>query len=104
MNHELAMVVLDRLHQAQNAFYAGGDEGPARCSSAMAITSLCSPMAVGVIAGEEHTWSTVGLYRVRNDLIAQCWLLPLDPVEFDRIWQAEARPRRPATNNGEFGP
>lgn len=39
------------------------------------------------IAGTEHRWRTVGLYRIRNERIAACWLLPLDPREFDRIWR-----------------
>jgi hypothetical protein len=38
------------------------------------------------IADEEHRWSTVGLYRFRGDKLAECWLLPLDPPAFDRIW------------------
>lgn len=36
--------------------------------------------------GREQRWSTVGLYRVRGDRVAACWLLPLDPVAFDRVW------------------
>jgi ketosteroid isomerase-like protein len=39
-----------------------------------------------VILGAERSWSTLGLYRLRGDRIAACWLLPLDPVQFDRIW------------------
>jgi hypothetical protein len=39
------------------------------------------------IGGREERWSTVGLYRVSGDgRIAGCWLLPLDPAAFDRIW------------------
>jgi hypothetical protein len=30
----------------------------------------------------------VGLYRLRDDLVAGCWLLPPDPEAFDRIWSA----------------
>jgi ketosteroid isomerase-like protein len=37
-----------------------------------------------VIDGVEHSWSTVGL--IRDDRIAECWLLPLDPAAFDAIW------------------
>jgi ketosteroid isomerase-like protein len=41
------------------------------------------------IAQQEHRWSTVGLYDVTaQQRIAACWLLPLDPVEFDAIWSA----------------
>jgi uncharacterized protein len=42
------------------------------------------------IGGEEHRWSTVGLYRFRAGRIAACWLLPLDPHAFDRIWAGAA--------------
>lgn len=38
------------------------------------------------IGGRERTWSTVGLYDVRDRRIAACWLLPLDSGEFDAIW------------------
>jgi hypothetical protein len=38
------------------------------------------------IDGVEHAWSTVGLYRLRGDRVAQCWLLPLDAAAFDAIW------------------
>ena len=38
------------------------------------------------IAGEEHRWSTLGLYRLEASRVAEVWLLPLDPEHFDRIW------------------
>jgi ketosteroid isomerase-like protein len=38
--------------------------------------------------GTEHRWSTLGLYRLRGRRIAACWLLPLDPGQFDRVWGA----------------
>jgi len=38
------------------------------------------------IGGREERWSTVGLYRLTGGRIAGCWLLPLDPAAFDRIW------------------
>jgi ketosteroid isomerase-like protein len=44
-----------------------------------------------VIDGEEHRWSTVGLYRFRGEQIAECWLLPLDAAAFDRIWRGDLR-------------
>jgi ketosteroid isomerase-like protein len=40
-----------------------------------------------LIAGEEHRWSTIGLYRFRYGLICECRLLPFDVAEFDRIWR-----------------
>jgi ketosteroid isomerase-like protein len=38
--------------------------------------------------GLERSWATVGLYRLRGERIAACWLLPLDPVAFDAIWSS----------------
>jgi ketosteroid isomerase-like protein len=39
------------------------------------------------IGGVEHRWSTVGLYRFRDDdRLLACWLLPLEPKAFDAIW------------------
>ncbi len=43
---------------------------------------------VAVLGGREQRWSTVGLYRLREQLVAGCWLLPVDPAAFDRIWSA----------------
>jgi len=40
------------------------------------------------LEGVIREWSTVGLYRFRGEQVAACWLLPLDPREFDRIWTA----------------
>ena len=40
------------------------------------------------LGGREQRWSTVGLYRLRERRVAGCWLLPLDPAAFDRIWSA----------------
>ena len=39
-----------------------------------------------ILDGVEHHWSTVGLYRIEHGLIAECWLLALDPAAFDRAW------------------
>jgi hypothetical protein len=39
-----------------------------------------------VLDGATRRWSTVGLYRLRADRVAACWLLPLDPRAFDLIW------------------
>jgi hypothetical protein len=41
-----------------------------------------------ILQGVTRKWSTVGLYRFHADLVAACWLLPLDPREFDFIWTA----------------
>jgi SAM-dependent methyltransferase/ketosteroid isomerase-like protein len=46
------------------------------------------------IDGAVRRWSTVGLYRLRGDRVAECRLLPFDQAEFDRIW----------TRSGSDGP
>jgi predicted SnoaL-like aldol condensation-catalyzing enzyme len=38
------------------------------------------------IGGVNHRWSTVGLYRIVDERIAECWLLPLNPASFDLAW------------------
>jgi hypothetical protein len=38
------------------------------------------------IGGREHRWSTVGLYELRGEQVAACWLLPLDQAAFDAVW------------------
>ena len=45
-----------------------------------------------VIGGSERRWSTVGLYRLEDRRIAECWLLPLDQAEFDDIWTPAVPP------------
>ncbi len=40
------------------------------------------------IRGREVRWSTVGLYRFRGELIAECALLALHQAAFDAIWSA----------------
>jgi ketosteroid isomerase-like protein len=129
------MELLDRLHAAQAAFYAGEDDGAVRCvltddiawhvpgdnaiagdyhgidevldyftrrrdlanksfrmhprdvliGSGDTVAALTDGTAT--IDGVDHSWSTVGFYRVRDDRIAECWLLPLDAAAFDAIWK-----------------
>jgi ketosteroid isomerase-like protein len=50
------------------------------------IAALTDGMAT--LGGAQRHWSTVGLYDVEDGRIAACWLLPLDPHEFDAIWSA----------------
>jgi YbgC/YbaW family acyl-CoA thioester hydrolase len=38
------------------------------------------------IGGHEHSWMTVGLYRIEASRIAECVLLPFDQAAFDTIW------------------
>ena len=134
MDRTSAMAVLERLHAAQGAFYAGGDEAPLRevlaneiewhvpghnaiAGDYHGVESVLDYMrrrrdladrsfrmhpgdvltgdgehvavltdGTATIGGVERRWSTVGLYRLRGDRVAACWLLPLDPVAFDEIW------------------
>lgn len=39
-----------------------------------------------LLGGVEHRWSTIGLYRFRDELVSSCRLVPFDQAEFDRIW------------------
>jgi hypothetical protein len=74
-----AIALLDELHRAQNAFYAGGESAPLR--------KLITPDITSMIAGRERSWSTVGVYdTVAQSRITSCWLLPFDQREFDAIW------------------
>ena len=36
--------------------------------------------------GTTHTWSTIGLYRIRDGRISDCSLVPLDAAAFDDAW------------------
>lgn len=42
------------------------------------------------ISGVSRCWSTVGLYRIVDGRIAECWLLPLNPVTFDLAWSGSS--------------
>jgi hypothetical protein len=45
-----------------------------------------------VIAGRAREWSTIGLYRLRGDRLAECRLMPFDQMDFDSIWNGEGGP------------
>jgi hypothetical protein len=36
--------------------------------------------------GKVWQWETVGVYRIADGKIAECWLLPFDQYLFDEIW------------------
>jgi YbgC/YbaW family acyl-CoA thioester hydrolase len=130
--------VLARLHQAQNAFYQGGEPGPLRelltddivwhvpgrnaiAGEYRGVDAVMSYFArrrdlagrtfqmtgrevltgdEGWIAsvtdgrahidGQDVTWSTVGLYRLRDGRIAASRLLPFDAAAFDAVWADRA--------------
>jgi ketosteroid isomerase-like protein len=44
--------------------------------------------------GRDVTWETVGVFRVVDGRIAECWLVPFDQAAFDAIWSARAAPDR----------
>ena len=36
--------------------------------------------------GRGLSWETVGVFRVADGRIAECWLVPFDQAAFDEIW------------------
>lgn len=36
--------------------------------------------------GSHHEWYALGLVRIEQGRIAECWLLPFDPEAFDQAW------------------
>ena len=38
------------------------------------------------LGGSEATWETVGVYRFRDGLLAEAWLVPLELAAFDAAW------------------
>jgi YbgC/YbaW family acyl-CoA thioester hydrolase len=137
MDRDGAGALLRRLHEAQNAFYGGGEEAalrdvlsedvtwhvPGRNAIAgdyRGIEAVLGYFAMrrdlagrtfrlrsrgvltgddgwaasitdgdAVIGGRELSWSTVGLYRLRDERVAACRLLPLEPTVFDAVWAGE---------------
>jgi hypothetical protein len=43
-------------------------------------------------------WETVGVYRVVEGKIAECWLLPFDQYRFDEIWSVQDDEDRPSAS------
>jgi ketosteroid isomerase-like protein len=151
VDHATAKALLARLHEAQNAMYAGGDLGAVRAlltsdilwhvpgNNAIAgvyrgidetleyfrwrreVTDGTMQLHPGEllvgerdhvavltdgtakIAGTEYRWSTIGLYRFKESLIAACWLLPLDQAVFDQVWSLAERPATPPSASAPPG-
>jgi ketosteroid isomerase-like protein len=59
MNRAAAVDLLDRLHEAQNAFYAGGSEA--------ALEALLTPDVTWTVPGDNRI---AGAYRGRGDVLA----------------------------------
>ena len=36
--------------------------------------------------GQLRTWQTVGVFRIADGKIAECWLVPFDQYLFDELW------------------
>jgi hypothetical protein len=36
--------------------------------------------------GETFEWGTVGIFRIGDGAIAECWVVPYDQHAFDEIW------------------
>jgi ketosteroid isomerase-like protein len=36
--------------------------------------------------GRTWEWETIGVFRIANGKIAECWLLPFDQYAFDEAW------------------
>jgi ketosteroid isomerase-like protein len=49
---------------------------------------LVIQLADGTTERGRHTssWQTVGIFRVHEDRIVECWLVPFDQYAFDEIW------------------
>jgi ketosteroid isomerase-like protein len=40
-----------------------------------------------MLDGSQAAWQTVGIYRVADGRVAECWMVPLDQAAFDEIWR-----------------
>ena len=38
------------------------------------------------LGGAIREWETVGVFRIADARISQCWLVPLDQYAFDEAW------------------
>jgi hypothetical protein len=45
--------------------------------------------------GETSAWETVGVFRIADGKIAECWVLPYDQYSFDEIWSPAVPPGGP---------
>jgi ketosteroid isomerase-like protein len=39
--------------------------------------------------GRVSQWETLGVYRIAQGKIAECWLVPFDQYQFDQIWSVQ---------------
>ncbi len=39
-----------------------------------------------VVGGERRTWSTAGVYRIADGVVAEVWLVPLSLEAFEAVW------------------
>jgi len=38
------------------------------------------------LSGQQVSWDTVGVFRIRAGQVAECWLVPFDQEQFDDLW------------------
>ena len=36
--------------------------------------------------GERLSWRTAGVYRIADGVVAEAWLVPLEPASFEEVW------------------
>ena len=41
------------------------------------------------LGGEQAWWSTVGVYQLDANHVAEVWLVPTDLAQFDRVWSSQ---------------
>ena len=59
-----------------------------RVRDVLASDSHAAALADGSVrrAGRTLEWDTIGLYRIEDGLIAECWLVPRNPDAFEAAW------------------
>jgi hypothetical protein len=79
--------LLEAFYQAQAAFYAGGDDTTV-LRGLLADDEWAVQLADGELErdGQLRTWQTVGVFRIVDGKIAECWLVPFDQYLFDELW------------------
>ena len=72
---------------AERREHAGG-RFRIRVRDVLASDSHAAALADGSMrrAGRTLEWDTIGLYRIEDGRIAECWLVPRDPKAFEDAW------------------
>ncbi len=72
---------------AERREHAGG-RFRIRVRDVLVSDSHAAALADGSVrrAGRTLEWDTIGLYRIADGRIAECWLVPRDPEAFEAAW------------------